>query len=148
MQKRATQELDTGINYVQIDVRDAEKLHEIVGGIADKEGRMDGLLAAAGVQQETSALDYTAKDSNTMLEINITGVLMAAQAVAKQMIRFGNGGSIAMIASMSGTVANKVRLSYPLSPSSLSITRPGKSSLLCHEVRDGRASLRLCTSTV
>ncbi|KAI5304109.1 hypothetical protein KEM56_006841 [Ascosphaera pollenicola] len=107
LQKRATQELGTDIHYVQVDVRDAENLHEIVGGIADKEGRMDGLLAAAGVQQETSALDYTAKDSNTMLEINITGVLMAAQAVAKQMIRLGNGGSIAMIASMSGSIANK-----------------------------------------
>lgn len=33
---------------------------------------------------------------------------MTAQAVAKEMIRWGNGGSIAMIASMSGTVANKV----------------------------------------
>jgi len=42
------------------------------------------------------------------LQVNITGVFMTAQAVAKEMIRWGNGGSIAMIASMSGTVANKV----------------------------------------
>jgi len=40
--------------------------------------------------------------------VNITGVFMTAQAVAKEMIRWGNGGSIAMIASMSGTVANRV----------------------------------------
>jgi NAD(P)-dependent dehydrogenase (short-subunit alcohol dehydrogenase family) len=33
---------------------------------------------------------------------------MTAQAVAKEMIRWGNGGSIAMIASMSGSVANRV----------------------------------------
>lgn len=59
------------------------------------------------MQQETPALDYTAVDANTMFEINVTGVLMTAQAVAKQMLRFGNGGSMAMIASMSGTVANK-----------------------------------------
>lgn len=71
---------------------------------------MDGLIAAAGIQQETSALDYTAKDANLMFNINITGVFMTAQAVAKQMIKFGNGGSIAMIASMSATVANRVRL--------------------------------------
>jgi hypothetical protein len=37
---------------------------------------------------------------------------MTAQAVAKEMIRHGNGGSIAMIASMSGTVANRVSLPY------------------------------------
>jgi hypothetical protein len=35
---------------------------------------------------------------------------MTAQAVAKEMIRWGNGGSIAMIASMSGSVANRVRV--------------------------------------
>lgn len=43
-----------------------------------------------------------------MFEINITGVFMTAQAVAKQMIKFGDGGSIVMIASMSGSIANKV----------------------------------------
>lgn len=74
---------------------------------------MDGLIAAAGIQQETPALEYSSKDSNTMFEVNVTGVFMTAQAVAKQMIRFGNGGSIAMIASMSGTIANRVRSPSP-----------------------------------
>jgi len=44
-----------------------------------------------------------------MFEVNITGVFMTAQACAKQMIRFGNGGSVVMIASMSGSIANRVR---------------------------------------
>jgi NAD(P)-dependent dehydrogenase (short-subunit alcohol dehydrogenase family) len=44
-----------------------------------------------------------------MFEINVTGVFMTAQAVAKHMIKSGNGGSIVMIGSMSGTVANRVR---------------------------------------
>jgi hypothetical protein len=51
-----------------------------------------------------------------MFEVNVTGVFMTAQAVAKQMIRFGNGGSIALIASMSGTIVNRV-CSSPFSPS-------------------------------
>jgi NAD(P)-dependent dehydrogenase (short-subunit alcohol dehydrogenase family) len=49
-----------------------------------------------------------------MFEVNVTGVFMTAQAVAKEMIRWGNGGSIAMIASMSGSVANRV--STPTNP--------------------------------
>lgn len=93
-------------------MRDTELLNSVIEGIANTEGRMDGLVAAAGIQQETPALEYSAKDSNTMFEVNVTGVFMTAQAVAKQMIRFGNGGSIAMIASMSGTIANRVR-SHP-----------------------------------
>lgn len=85
-----------------------KKLHEIVEDIANKEGRLDGLIAAAGIQQETTALEYTAEDANRMFEVNITGVMMTAQAAAKQMIKFGSGGSIVLIASMSGTVANRV----------------------------------------
>ena len=69
---------------------------------------MDGLIAAAGIQQETPALEYTAEDCDRMMSVNVTGCFMTAQAVAKQMIRFGNGGSVVMIASMSGTVANRV----------------------------------------
>jgi hypothetical protein len=80
---------------------------------------MDGLVAAAGIQQETPALEYTSQDANRMFEVNVTGVMMTAQAVAKQMIRFGNGGSIALIASMSGTIANRV-CSYL----SLGVARP------------------------
>ena len=108
VQKRAAEELGTTFYYRQIDVRDVDGLNKIVATIGDKHGRMDGLIAAAGIQQETTALDYTAKDANMMFEINVTGVFMTAQAVAKQMIRFGNGGSIAMIASMSAHIANRV----------------------------------------
>ncbi|OJI81272.1 hypothetical protein ASPTUDRAFT_32694 [Aspergillus tubingensis CBS 134.48] len=107
IQERAVKELGTELHYRRIDVRDTELLNTVVETIANTEGRMDGLVAAAGIQQETPALEYTAKDSNTMFEVNVTGVFMTAQAVAKQMIRFGNGGSIALIASMSGTIANR-----------------------------------------
>ncbi|KAJ5632475.1 hypothetical protein N7490_008814 [Penicillium lividum] len=106
IQQRA-KELGTELHYRRIDVRDTELLNSVIEAIANTEGRMDGLVAAAGIQQETPALEYSAKDSNTMFEVNVTGVFMTAQAVAKQMIRFGNGGSIAMIASMSGTIANR-----------------------------------------
>ncbi|EKV07528.1 Short chain dehydrogenase, putative [Penicillium digitatum] len=106
IQQRA-KELGTALHYRRIDVRDTELLNSVIETIANEEGRMDGLVAAAGIQQETPALEYSAKDSNTMFEVNVTGVFMTSQAVAKQMIRFGNGGSIALIASMSGTIANR-----------------------------------------
>lgn len=106
--KRAEEELGTALHYRQVDVRDVSNLNKIVEDIGNTHGRMDGLIAAAGIQQETSALEYTAEDANRMFEVNITGVFMTSQAVAKQMIKYGNGGSIVLIASMSGTVANRV----------------------------------------
>ena len=95
------------MTYHQVDVRDAESLNGIVEGIAKQHGRLDGLIAAAGIQQETPALEYTAADVDKMLGVNVTGVFMTAQAVARQMVRLKTGGSIALIASMSGTVANR-----------------------------------------
>jgi NAD(P)-dependent dehydrogenase (short-subunit alcohol dehydrogenase family) len=123
IQKRAAEELGTALHYRQIDVRDVPTLNSIIETIGNEEGRMDGLIAAAGIQQETPALEYTAEDANNMFSVNITGVFMTAQAVAKQMIKFGSGGSIVMIASMSATVANKVRLSRRPCESSKLITK-------------------------
>lgn len=110
--EHAQKELGTQLQYRQVDVRDVPALNKIVEEIANAHGRLDGLIAAAGIQQETPALEYTAEDANKMFEINITGVFMTAQAAAKQMIRFGNGGSIVLIASMSGTIANRVRIYF------------------------------------
>lgn len=110
IQRRAAEELGGTLHYRQIDVRDNRGLNQVIRDLSDAEGRLDGLLAAAGIQQETPALEYTAKDANTMFEVNVTGVFMTAQAVAREMIRHGNGGSMAFIASMSGSVANRVRI--------------------------------------
>ncbi|KAL1839423.1 hypothetical protein VTJ49DRAFT_1524 [Mycothermus thermophilus] len=95
------------LHYHRVDVRDQAALGEIVGSIAEREGRLDGLIAAAGIQQETSALEYTAADSDRMLGVNVTGVFMTAQAVAREMIKRGQKGSLVLIGSMSGTVANR-----------------------------------------
>ncbi|KAK3329513.1 hypothetical protein B0H66DRAFT_28334 [Apodospora peruviana] len=101
------EKLGTSITYHHIDVRDQAALNEIVGGIADQEGHIDGLIAAAGIQQETPALEYTAEDADKMLGVNVTGVFMTAQAVARQMIKRKHKGSMVLIGSMSGTVANR-----------------------------------------
>lgn len=90
-----------------MDVRDQQALNEVVQEIAKKEGRMDGLIAAAGIQQETSALEYSRVDADKMMSVNVTGVFMTAQAVARVMVENGWPGSMVLIGSMSGTVANR-----------------------------------------
>lgn len=75
--------------------------------IADENGRIDGLLACAGIQQETPALESTMEDTDRMVGVNISGTFMTAQAVARQMRRLETPGSMVLIASMSGTIANK-----------------------------------------
>ena len=90
---------------------DTTHLDELIASIASENGRLDGVVAAAGVQQVTPALDYGPDDVARMLEINYTGVFMTAQAAARQMFKYKTRGSICLIASMSGLVANKGLLS-------------------------------------
>ncbi|KAF8449754.1 hypothetical protein BDZ91DRAFT_760355 [Kalaharituber pfeilii] len=107
LKERGEKELGALLDYYNVDVRNPTELNEIVEHIGTKHGRMDGLVAAAGINRVITAFEHTAKDFEEVLGINVTGVFLCAQAVAKQMVKFGNGGSIALIASMSGTIANK-----------------------------------------
>lgn len=75
------------LHYRQIDVRDVQGLNTVVKSISDAQGRLDGLIAAAGIQQETPALDYTQADANMMFEVNVTGKLDRAQDWVRILLR-------------------------------------------------------------
>ncbi|KAH7384548.1 hypothetical protein BKA66DRAFT_416556 [Pyrenochaeta sp. MPI-SDFR-AT-0127] len=96
-----------GLKYHRIDVTDNDALEECIAKIAAENQRLDGLIAAAGIQQVTSALDFKKEDIMKMLEVNYTGVFLSARACARQMYKYKIQGSICLIASMSGTIANR-----------------------------------------
>uniref|UniRef100_L7IWR2 Sorbose reductase SOU1 n=1 Tax=Pyricularia oryzae (strain P131) TaxID=1143193 RepID=L7IWR2_PYRO1 len=75
----------SALQYHRIDVRESEALNGAVEAIAERHGRIDGLVAAAGVQQATPALEYNQEDSDRMLGINVTGVFMTAQALGRNL---------------------------------------------------------------
>ncbi|KAF7563261.1 hypothetical protein G7046_g873 [Stylonectria norvegica] len=125
--KRAKEELNTSLSYYQIDVRDVPELNNIIEGIATQAGRLDGLIAAAGINHETPAIDYKASDADNLMSINFTGAFMTAQAVARQMIRLKQPGSICMIASMSGGIANKGMLAPAYNSSKAAVAQLGRS---------------------
>ncbi|KAH7889780.1 hypothetical protein F5I97DRAFT_1802163 [Phlebopus sp. FC_14] len=96
------------LEYVSADVRDQENLWKKVEEIGDKEQRFDFCVAAAGVlKAHVDCLDYPANLFREVLDINTTGALFTAQAAGRQMDRFGRGGSIILIASMSGSITNR-----------------------------------------
>jgi NAD(P)-dependent dehydrogenase (short-subunit alcohol dehydrogenase family) len=86
-------------------------MDSLIASIAAERHRLDGVVAAAGIQQVTPALDYPPADMARMLEVNYTGVFATAQSAARQMFKYKTRGSICLIASMSGLVANKGLLS-------------------------------------
>lgn len=90
---------------------DVASLDRAIADVASKHQRLDGVIAAAGIQQITPAMEYTEADVARMLAINYTGVMMTATSAARQMFKYKCHGSMCLIASMSGLVANKGLLS-------------------------------------
>ncbi|KAF8892625.1 hypothetical protein BD779DRAFT_1510006 [Infundibulicybe gibba] len=96
------------LEYVSADVRDQKEMWKRGEEIGDREGRMDVCIAAAGIlKSHTDCLEYPAEQFKEVMDVNANGVLFTAQAAGRQMSRFGNGGSIILIASMSGSITNK-----------------------------------------
>ena len=116
------------LEYVCADVGDQKAMWKVGEDIGDREGRMDVSVAAAGIlRSNTDCLEYPASEFEEVrvprsamcdsdgaqfyiqvIRVNTNGVLYTAQAAGRQMARFGNGGSIILIASMSGSITNKV----------------------------------------
>jgi len=98
------------LEYISADVTDQKALWEKVEQVGTKESRMDICVAAAGILGAPlgqPSLSYTAKDFEKVIDVNCNGVFYFAQAAGRQMTRFGNPGSIILIASMSGSVTNR-----------------------------------------
>ncbi|KAK8929699.1 hypothetical protein H634G_01706 [Metarhizium anisopliae BRIP 53293] len=95
------------LTYHEADVRNVHQINKVMSKIADDHGRLDGLIAAAGIKNETSALEFLPDQVENIMSVNVIGTFMTAQAAARQMIRLKRPGSICLVASMSGSVANR-----------------------------------------
>ena len=99
------------LEYVSVDVRKQKAVWKRAEEIGDREGRMDVCVAAAGIlKAHTDCLTYPAQQFQDVLDVNTNGVLYTAQAAGQQMRRYRKGGSIVLIASMSGSITNKVSI--------------------------------------
>ncbi|KAI5366095.1 putative short-chain dehydrogenase/reductase SDR, NAD(P)-binding domain superfamily [Septoria linicola] len=82
-------------------------LDEIASRETSKTAPFSGIIACAGIQQKTLALDYPVEDFNRMLNVNVTGTFLTAKHASKLFIKNNIKGSIVLIASMSGQIANR-----------------------------------------
>jgi NAD(P)-dependent dehydrogenase (short-subunit alcohol dehydrogenase family) len=97
----------TPAHFYQVDVRNAEAVHEVIANVVSEFGRIDVLINSAGIADSNiKAEDYDTEMFRRLLDINITGTFLTAQAAGRAMIHAKSGGSIINIASMSGHVVN------------------------------------------
>jgi len=63
-------------------------------------GKIDILVANAGIGRFAPFLDYSEEDWNAVIDTNLTGVFFSCQAAAKQMVKQGHGGRLITTASL------------------------------------------------
>jgi NAD(P)-dependent dehydrogenase (short-subunit alcohol dehydrogenase family) len=82
----------------------------------DVEGDMQRLLEAGALEEPTRQLvDLSIADWQRVLDVNLTGTLLAVQAVARRMLEQGRGGSIVTIASIAAKHPEAGPLAYGVS---------------------------------
>ncbi|KAA8893541.1 hypothetical protein FN846DRAFT_787824, partial [Sphaerosporella brunnea] len=93
--------------FHQVDVRNHTSVQEAVDATIKQFGRIDVLVASAGIADSNlPAEGYDIEMFRRLVDINLTGTFVCAQAVGNTMIKSNAGGSMIFIASMSGHIVN------------------------------------------
>ncbi len=92
----------TGCSSSSADVTDQRSVLNAVSQVQQSAGRIDGLVAAAGVSEEPTPFeDLSLEQWNRTLDVNLLGMFFTCQAVGRVMLGQGSG-RIVTVSSMSG----------------------------------------------
>ncbi|MFW2334876.1 SDR family NAD(P)-dependent oxidoreductase [Ilumatobacter sp.] len=79
-----------------LDVGDIGSIRSAVGDVVDRHGRLDVLVANAGLGANHPALDVGEQDWDEMFDVNAKGLFFTAQAAGRVMVAQGAGRIIAI----------------------------------------------------
>lgn len=91
---------------IRCDVTDAEDVKRMMETFIKEYGTIDFAINNAGIVNTYPAEEISSKDFKKVVDINLNGVFLTAQAAARQMIKEGKAGSIVNTASMSAHIIN------------------------------------------
>ena len=105
---------------VGADVSTPEGAQALVDGAVSAFGRLDVMVANAGVNIVRDAVDYTAEEWRAVLATNLDGVFYTAQRAGRAMLQQGSGSVIA-IASVTSFNAFPRRAAYATSKAAVAM---------------------------
>jgi NAD(P)-dependent dehydrogenase (short-subunit alcohol dehydrogenase family) len=95
---------DPGVSSTVCDVSQVEDVTRLVADAADSLGGIDVLANNAGIAWREPFLDITPEHWDRIMEVNLRGMFLVGQAVARHMVARG-GGVIVNMASTNGLAA-------------------------------------------
>ena len=89
----------------EVDIRDGAALRQLVSDGVEQFGRLDILIANAGVLNWGRIWELTDEQWDTVIGVNLSGTWRTVRAVVPAMIEAANGGSIVVVSSVAGLKA-------------------------------------------
>ena len=121
---------------VGCDVSRKHDVQRAVTAALDAFGRIDIVVANAGVTHAAEFLDLEEEDFDRVLGVNLKGVFLVGQLAARQMARQGGGGAIINMSSVNAVLAIPNQVPYVVSKGGINqLTKVMALSLAPHGIR-------------
>jgi 2-deoxy-D-gluconate 3-dehydrogenase len=98
--ERLCREAGAAFHSVQADLETLEPIERIVAESMKPSGRIDILVNNAGIIRRADAIEFSEKDWDDVMNVNLKSTFFLTQAVARTMLADGEGGKIINIASL------------------------------------------------
>jgi SDR family mycofactocin-dependent oxidoreductase len=89
----------------EVDIRDLEALQNVVADGVEQFGRLDIVVANAGILTWGRMFEMSEEQWDTVIDVNLNGTWRTIRAAVPAMIEAGNGGSIIIVSSSAGLKA-------------------------------------------
>ncbi|KAJ5618339.1 hypothetical protein N7528_006982 [Penicillium herquei] len=109
----ALQKRFPNFKYIQTDVTSEESIEKAINQIVEETGRIDGMVANAGMTKHQPALKFERAELEKLFNLNVFGAYFCAQIAARKFIELGIKGSIVMTSSMTSYRPNRAAPSAP-----------------------------------
>lgn len=128
---------DAELVALECDVTSPESVQSVMDQVVEKLETIDMLWNNAGYQGEIKpTLDYDPTDFAQVMNINVTGMFIVLQSVARQMAKQETGGSIVNTSSVAGLRGTPAMVAYVSSKAAvLGMTVSTSKDLAPHNIR-------------
>jgi 3-oxoacyl-[acyl-carrier protein] reductase len=103
---------------VPFDVADTAAVDEAISALAKRHGKLDILVANAGIAIDGLAVRMSDEDFDKMVSINVRGALACARAAIRSMMRMRTG-RVVFVSSVIGEMGNAGQTGYAATKSAL-----------------------------